>query len=95
MGPEGSSVDVPGGPWTRESPGFGRVRERMWFSKEGGGGNFSILAVSCAVCTKLLCLANFLGRLGYQNLVPDISSRFCGRRANVGRKMFSPSYGLD
>ena len=38
MGPEGSSVDVPGGPWTRESPGFGRVRERMWFFKERGGG---------------------------------------------------------
>ena len=37
MGPEGPSVDVPGGHGTREPLGFGRVRERMWFFQEREG----------------------------------------------------------
>ena len=50
MGPEGPSVDVPGGHGTRESLGFGRVRERMWFFKERGGGELQHFSIFLGLC---------------------------------------------
>ena len=97
-------VDGPGGIVTRRperdwggdggTAGFGRVRERMWFSKEGGR---ELQHFSCFLCCvyQTSLFGKFSDVFGYQNLVPDISSRFCERRSNVGRGMFSPSYGLD
>ena len=66
-----AGVDGPGGIVSRRplpdwagdggTAGFWACQgETVVLSGEGGGGNFSISAVSCAVCTKLLCLANFL-----------------------------------
>ena len=63
MGPEGPSVDVPGGHGTRESLGFGRVRERMWFFKEGGG-DFSISAFSWGCPYQTSLFGNFSGVIG-------------------------------
>ena len=77
MGPEGSSVDVPyrTGQGTGEPLGFGRVRERMWFFKEGGGKeegelqHFSCF-LSCVYQTPLF--GKFSGVVG----VPEPCSRY-------------------
>ena len=70
MGPEGPSVDVPGGHGTRESLGFGRVRERMWFFKEGGGLQHFTCFLCCVYQTPLF------GKFSGVVEVPEPCSRY-------------------